>query len=157
MNIFIIYATNSGGTQVAGRLVRDILAAKNHRVRLEPAASAPAKAVVENDVIVLGSPSWNFDGQEGMPHQTMLEFAERCKTLEFSGKLFALYGCGDSAYTRFCGAVDWLENFVSSHGGRVAVPSLKIDGFYFSLAQNSARVEQWARGLAEALTRRMFG
>jgi sulfite reductase alpha subunit-like flavoprotein len=45
-----------------------------------------------------------------------------------SGKKVAVFGCGDSSYTHFCGAVDVIEEKAAQLGANVVMASLKIDG-----------------------------
>lgn len=151
MKVLIIYATNSGGTYVVSQLIKDTLSPK-HEVAVKKTTEVLPAETGAFDLIILGSPSWNFGGKEGQPHETMLALLNSLKTQKFSGKKFALYGCGDSSYTHFCGAVDELEQFAEEVDGRLVLPSLKIDGFYFDLEKNVAAVKAWATKLEGKLT-----
>jgi flavodoxin len=102
------------------------------------------------DLVVLGSPSWDFEDKEGWPHEDYLPFMEQAKQKSFEGKKFAVFGLGDSSYTQFCGAVAHLEELVKAMKGALITESLKIDGFYFKQEENSEAAKTWAAGVAKA-------
>ena len=148
--IIIIYATNSGSTYLAGKIVQATLAAENSVVLKKASDTKPAE-LDQYDIVILGSPNWNFGDKEGMPHETMLQFMIESHGMAFPDKKFAVFSCGDSSYAYFCGAVEHLEKFVSGLQGILIVDSLKIDGYYFDLEKNSRLAEQWAGKLKSKL------
>ena len=150
MKILLIYATNSGSTSLAGCIIRDVLA-KKYNVVVKKTVEVDPSELEKYGAIIFGSPSWDFEGKEGQPHQTMLVLMEKLKGTNFSGKPCAVYGCGDTSYTHFCGAVDELEKFVAAEGGKLVMDSLRIDGYYFDLQKNEERVGQWAGALVNSL------
>ena len=152
MRILIIYATNSGGTYVASRIIEDILS-KKHRVTLMRAIDARFKDLKQHSVVLLGSPSWNYGGKEGQPQETMAEFMKKMKGKRLRNRRFAVFGCGDSSFTYFCGAADYMEAFAEDIGGKLILPSLRIDKFYFHLKENEALSANWARKLARQIER----
>lgn len=140
----IIYATNSGSTYLVSKRLESLLK-KKHTVRVVEAKNAIINDIANADLVIFGSPSWNFDGREGLPHQAMLACMERVKAYQFNGKACAIFGSGDTSYTYFCGAVDHLEHFVHEQGGTLLIPSLRIDGYYFDEKKAIAQVEEWAK------------
>ncbi len=48
--------------------------------------------------------------------------------LSLNGKRFAVFGCGDSSYPHFCGAVDAIEDRLNKLGATLVCDSLRIDG-----------------------------
>lgn len=151
MNILLVYATNSGGTQIAGSLVADVLKKHEFTVITKEVSDVSVADIQDKDLVIFGSPSWDFAGNEGMPHENYLSFIEKMKSQKFNDKKFAVFGLGDSSYTYFCGAVDHLEDLVKDMGGRLIIDSLKIDGFYFNQEKNSAMISDWAEKLATVL------
>ena len=147
MKILVVYATNSGGTQLASDLVNEALSKKNHEVMVKEVRETKADEFAGFDLVILASPSWDYEGLEGQPHPDFRQFIDDSKGKTFSGKKFAVLGLGDSSYTYFCGAVTHLEQFVKETGGNLAVPSLKIDGFYLDQAGNSEKIQTWADSL----------
>jgi len=67
---------------------------------------------------------------------------------DLKGKKVAVFGCGDSSYTFFCGAVDALQEKVEGMGGVILSDPLKIDGEPCDAAGD---IDSWAKEIAAAL------
>lgn len=150
MKIVIIYASNSGSNYQVSGIVATALK-KKHAVTVLRARDTKIEHLTNADLVILGSPSWLYLGQEGMPPEAMSECMARLSSAKFTGKPFAIFGCGESAYTNFCGAVGHLEEFVAQINGYLICPSLKIDGYFFDEIKNSATAKVWAECLLLAL------
>ena len=151
MNILIVYATNSGGTQIASQSIQEVLTGKTHTVVVKQAAQTSPPELGQYDLVILGSPSWDYESQEGLPHADFIDLIKKCQGTAFEGKKFAVFGLGDSSYTHFCGAVNHLEEFVTSVKGTKSGESLKIDGFYFNQEKNTELIRSWTEGLSQTL------
>ena len=150
MDILLVYATNSGGTAQAAQMIADIVTSKGHSVIVREAKDASPDDLTAAPFIILGSPSWDYNGMEGQPLPEMADFINRCKDIQLEGKPCAVFGLGDSSYTYFCGAVTYLEAFVKRAKGTLTVPSLKVDGFYMR-PEAQEHITTWANELAEKL------
>jgi len=64
----------------------------------------------------------------------------------FKGKRFAVFGCGDSTYDYFCGAVDAIEELIKAKGGTLVMESLKIDG-----DPEAEEIREWTESVAAAI------
>lgn len=151
MKTLLAYATYSSGTQTASLAVAEELTKQGHTVERKNIHDITPDELNQYDLIILASPSWLNDGKEGQPHEYFLHFIETMQGKELPGKLFAIFGLGDTAYMNFCGAVDHLEAFVKSVKGKLVIESLRIDGFYYSQAHNTDLLKSWAHKLAQAL------
>jgi flavodoxin I len=151
MNIILVYATNSGATMTAATTVNDVLTKKGHLVTMKEARMTTPEDFKTPQVVILGSPSWDFDGKEGMPHEDFLTLMEQMKNVPVNGKPFAVFGLGDSTFSHFCGAVQHLEEFVSSVKGKLIVPSLKVDSYFNDMDGNTDKISKWAESVAGAL------
>lgn len=150
MNILLVFATNSGTTQTVAQLVTDNLTAAGHSVTTVEARMANPENFTGPQAIILGSPSWDFDGNEGFPHEDLLSLMDKMKTSTVS-KPFAVFGLGDSSYKFYNGAVDHLEQFVSNMKGTLIIPSLKIDKYYSDVEGNNAKINAWVEDLKKQL------
>lgn len=135
---------------MAGEIIRDILA-KDFSVTMQNASETGLDDADNYDMIILGSPTWDFGGKVGMPHEMMLELLNKWKQKSFAQKRFAVYGCGDRMFVEFCAAVDYMEKFVASAGGQLAAPSLRLNNFFFDLDNNTELAKKWAEKLREKL------
>lgn len=144
MQITIIYTTNSGGTFRTAQIIKETLSA-SYDTSLVRTDDVYKEDLLQTNLIIIGSPSWDFKGKEGSPTAAMMHCMERLATMKLNNKPFVVFGCGDSTYTHFCGAVDELERFVATIGGTLLYPSLKVDGYFFNETKNAIRIQEWAR------------
>lgn len=150
MKILLAYATYSSGTDLATQIVQEILQ-KQHNVVRKDIRTVSFNELENADVILFASPSWRTRKGDGQPHEFFLDYIDSMQGKSLPEKRFAIVGLGDSAYTHFCGAVDVLESFVSQLGGNLLIPSLRIDGFYFSQQKNEDHIRDWTHSLQSAL------
>lgn len=155
MTILVAYATNSSGTLTASKIVADLLSNAGHAVTHLDIRAVEPLHLANYDIIILGSPSWDYKAAsgrlEGMPHEFFRNFIQKAHGITFPEKKFAIFGLGDTAYINFCGAADRLESFVKSLMGVLVIPSLRIDGFYFDQMNNEKRVADWTNQLVAIL------
>ncbi len=143
MDTLLIYATNSGGTAQAAQMIANTLTSKGHVVTVKEAKDAVPADITAAPFVILGSPSWDYNGMDGQPLPEMVELIDRCKDIQLEGKPCAVFGLGDSNYTYFCGAVTYLEAFIKRAKGILVLPSLKVDGFYMR-PEAGEHITKWA-------------
>lgn len=151
MRCLIAYATNSGGTYLAGQYIRDVLQEHGHEVVIKKAREVQAREVAELDVLIIGSPSWYVNDTEGQPHWDVESMFERFGQRDLSHLQCAVYGLGDNSYAYFCGAVDVIEGWLSQRRGALTLSSLRVNEFYFKPEKNHTMVTEWAHKLAGRL------
>ncbi len=142
MQIAIIYTTNSGATYLVAEEIARLLK-PHHTATLVRAEDATTAHITENDLIIMGSPSWDSPSKEGSPTPPMLDLLKRLGTIDLNNKPCAVFGCGDHSYTHFCGAVDDLELFVQNHHGQLCVPPLKIDHYFGDEQAAKKHISEW--------------
>lgn len=146
MNILLIYATYSGSTGEAVGLVTAELTKTGHTITTKSPLEATLTDCTTADFLLLASPSWDYEGKDGQPHEDFMPFLKTLEQVQLTGKPYAVLGLGDSAYQHFCGAVDILEEFMNARGATKATDSLRIDK-YFSSHDNPTKVTDWAKNL----------
>lgn len=151
MNLLITYASNSGGTHLTAQQIGKTLSSKDTKITIKKARDVKVSDFDKNDVILIGSPSWLTEGEQGKPHETIVDLIKRLEKHDISGKSFALFGCGDSSYIHFCGAVDELDEFVKQKNGKKLIDPLKIDGYFFDLEKNIKIIDTWINKLTQNL------
>jgi flavodoxin I len=149
MKILLAYASNSGGTFLSGKIIKEVLGEK-HSVEMKKIENTGPSEFQQYDLVIFGSPSWDFGENQGQPHETFLKFIALNKNLDLNKKRFAVYGCGDTSYTYFCGAVDNLEKFIKESNGELIIKPLKINGYFFNLEENNKLVRDWAQKVLKA-------
>jgi len=148
MNVLIAYATYSGGTQAACEFLSQTLTSAGHQVTMKTISELNFEDTVTYDLRVFASPSWDYEGKEGQPHQDFVAFVGKSVGKNFGGKSCAVLGLGDSSYAHFCGAVPIIEEFIKAAGGTLKTESLKIDGYLFNMDGNNAKISEWAKKLS---------
>ena len=146
MDILLVYATNSGGTAQAAQMIAETLTSKGHTVTVKDAKDTKPDDITAAPCIILGSPSWDYNGMEGQPLPEIVDLIDRCKDIQLEGKPCAVFGLGDHSYTYFCGAVTYLEAFIKRAKGTLVLPSLKVDGFYMR-PEAGEQITKWAEEL----------
>ncbi len=152
MNILLLYATNSGGTQQASQMVASMLQEKGHTVTVKNPKESNVDEVTSAGFVLFASPSWDYQDKEGQPHEDFVPLLESLSGKTLEGKPFAILGLGDTSYAHFCGAVDEFEKIVQNLKGKLIVPSLKIDGYYLHMDENNQLVKDWTNQLINALS-----
>ncbi|MBI3385088.1 flavodoxin domain-containing protein [Candidatus Gottesmanbacteria bacterium] len=155
MNIIVLYATNSGGTFMAAQTVADVLKKAGNQVDLKNVNEADQNGLAKYDLVAIGSPSYDYNGKEGQPHEEMVNFLNKLAKETIENKKFAVFGLGDSSYIEFCGAVKEIEKKITELGGKLVTDSLKIDGFFFQQDQNTQKINEWAKNLTPNLEKNL--
>lgn len=151
MKILIVFATNSGNTFMVGHLIQKALEQKNHQVKMRNATYVTSDEIHDHDVLLLGSSSWDWQGDEGRPLRSMIELMENLESEDLDSKPVAIFGCGDTDYTHFCGAVDHIAEFAKQKNSRILIDPLKVDEFYLDIKAKAPDIESWADSLASKL------
>jgi flavodoxin I len=146
----IIFASTSGHTEYVVEALIDSLRSITPGWEIEQtmAVKAQPQDLLNGDVLLLASATWNTEGIEGQlnPHMWVLLY-DKAKTLDLAGKPCACIGLGDHRYFYTARAADHLQHYVKAHHGRLIVPTLKIiDEPY---GQEEA-VRVWSKQLVDA-------
>ena len=126
-NILIAYGSTTGSTETLAEEISDKLEAASHEVNLTNVTDIEADELNDDyDIYLLGSSTWGdaeIEFQEDME-----EFYDDMDGMDLSGKKFAVFGCGDTSFPHFCGAVDVLEEKIKELGGVLLNNGLKVEG-----------------------------
>jgi flavodoxin len=125
---------------------------RGHSTEIMLARDVKSDNIKNADLVILASPSWDYSGQQGMPHEDYETFSKNIGADTFPGKKFAIMGLGDMNYTYFCGAVGHIEEMVAKLQGELVTESLKLDQFYIYEQENTVKIKQWAAQLAKTLS-----
>ena len=140
----IIYGSTTGNTETTAQTIAGILADQNVEATIKDVTSAgTADLDGDYDLYLLGSSTWGDDEIE--LQEDFAEFYEGMAGLNLSDKKMAVFGCGDSSYTHFCGAVDAIEQRADELGAVLVVSGLKIDGDPDDAEQD---ILDWAQSVA---------
>ncbi|MGE4505919.1 MAG: flavodoxin [Desulfovibrionaceae bacterium] len=123
----IVYGSTTGNTETAADYIATTLGNEGIETTLLDASDAAASGLGEGyDLVLLGSSTWGDDEVE--LQDDFVPLYEDLEQADLKGRKVAVFGCGDSSYPHFCGAVDAIEQKVSAMGADLVAESLKIDG-----------------------------
>jgi len=123
----IVYGSTTGNTESVSDDIAKILERNGHSVEVRNAADVHVEGMAEGfDSVFLGCSTWGDEDVE-LQDDFIPVFDELDKA-GLGGKNVAVFGCGDSSYEHFCGAVDAIEQKAEELGAVLVGDSLKIDG-----------------------------
>lgn len=123
----IIFGSTTGNTEAVAESIAETLASKGLEVDLKNVSDADVDELRDNtDLVILGASTWGHDEIEFQ--EDFEPFYDQMNGVKMPGGRVALFGCGDSSYEYFCGAVDLLEERVEDMGAEQIVEALRIDG-----------------------------
>lgn len=150
-SLHLIYASTSGHTEYVVGVVVDVLKKEKPdlAVEVQQAEKVTADDVLRGDVLLLASGSWNTGGSEGQLNPHMHELLRaRAKDIDLKGKSVLCIGLGDARYHFTARALTLLEEYVTSHGGKLLSPSLKVINEPYGQEET---IEQWAKQILSVL------
>lgn len=119
----VVYGSNTGNTEIlAGALTEELKA--RYDVTTRNVIDITPKEVLDYDLIVLGSSTWN----EGELQDDFQDFYDDMDQLDLTGKRVAVFGPGDSSWEEYCRAVDILEEKSSQLKANLVTSGFKWDG-----------------------------
>ena len=124
----IIYGSSTGNTESVAETIEEYLSGHDYEVTVKNVADVTIKALEDPyDLYLLGCSTW---GEEEIELQEDFEdfYEDMSGSLSLADKKMAVFGCGDSSYLYFCGAVDVIEERAENLGVQILCKSLKIDG-----------------------------
>lgn len=123
----IIYGSTTGNTEMVANRIGEVMKGKGVSVTVKNVTDAKISELGNGyEITVLGASTW---GEDEIEFQEDFEpFFQEIDSAELKGKKVALFGCGDSSYEYFCGAVDEMEEKMDKLEANVVNVSLRIDG-----------------------------
>ncbi|TSC80365.1 MAG: hypothetical protein G01um101425_19 [Candidatus Peregrinibacteria bacterium Gr01-1014_25] len=145
----IIYASTSGHTEYVVERLRDFLKTQKVECALLKAERAKPEDLLQGDVLVLASGTWNTGGIEGQLNPHMHDFVHgRAARVDLAKRRVAIIALGDDRYFYTGRAGEHLRHFVQTHGGSVIEPALTIINEPYG---QEKKVEEWGKALLASL------
>ena len=146
-NALIVFGSTTGNTESTAHTIAKAMAAQNIDTTVKDVTSIEKSEFGDPyDLFVLGSSTWGDDEIE--LQEDFAEFYENMDGLDLNGKKIAVFGCGDSSYTHFCGAVDAIEEKAGNLGAELVASGLRIDG---DPEDAEDEIVEWAQSVASAV------
>ena len=146
-NVLIVYGSTTGNTETVANGVAGMIKGAGHDVTLLDAGKAqPAGLCAGRDCVLFGCSTWGDDTIE--LQDDFVSLFDAFDTIGASDVKTASFGCGDSSYTYYCGAVDAINEKLETLGAKMVAPGLKIDG---DPGDAGDEIESWTRQVLAAL------
>jgi flavodoxin short chain len=141
----IVYGSTTGNTETAAEYIAEVFAEKEFEVELKNVTDASVDELNNGyDIVLFGCSTWGEDEIE--LQDDFIPLYESLEEADLKNKKVSVFGCGDSDYTYFCGAVDAIEEKLEKMGAVIVGDSLKIDG-----DPARAAITEWAKEIAEKI------
>lgn len=145
----IVYGSTTGNTEAVAEQIGKILHDTGMGVTVKNVTDTRVEELGAGyDLTVLGSSTWG-DGDIEF-QEDFAPFFDELDSASLKGKKVAVFGCGDSSYEHFCGAVDMLEEKMHNLGANLLNEPLRIDGYPEDAAPD---IIAWSREITEKLQR----
>ncbi|MDR3176740.1 MAG: flavodoxin [Desulfovibrio sp.] len=146
-NVLIVYGSTTGNTSSTATDIAAELRGGGHAVTLLDAADAGADNLCRGyDCVLFGCSTWGDADVE--LQDDFIPLFEAFDRIGAMGCKTGCFGCGDSSYTHFCGAVDAISQRLEELGSINIAENLKIDG---DPGDASDDIAAWAKSVAAAL------
>ncbi|EUJ44505.1 flavodoxin [Paenilisteria rocourtiae] len=143
--VMIVYASMTGNTEEIADILGEELEKYDIEVDIEECISVEPDKLLEYDGALIGG--YTYDDGE-LPDE-FVDFYEDMSDVDFSGKVCASFGSGDTFYDEFCLTVDLVEKRLKEQGATVPVEGLKVD--LDPDEDDVVRAEAYAKTFADAL------
>lgn len=143
-NALVLFGSTTGNTESVAEYVAETLKNQGLAVDLKNAADVSADGLAEGyDLVLFGCSTWGDDEIELQEHFEPIY--DELEKAGLDGRKVAVFGCGDSSYTHFCGAVDAIAEKAEQCGAKVVGLTLKIDG-----DPDKAEAVSWAKDVLQS-------
>jgi len=123
----IVYGSTTGNTEGVAELMGKFMLKRGIDVTVKNVADTGVSELGgQYELTMLGSSTWGDDDIEFQEDFAL--FYDELDSADLKGKKVAIFGCGDSSYDHFCGAVDLLEEKMLNLGAHLLNEPLRIDG-----------------------------
>lgn len=140
----IVYGSTTGNTEMVANRIGEVLSGKGITVIVKDVTDTKVSELGNGyDLTLLGASTWGDDEVEFQ--EDFDPFYQEMDSADLSEKKVALFGCGDSSYEYFCGAVDELEEKMDKLQANVVNISLRIDGDPDDV---DSEIVEWAEDVA---------
>lgn len=145
--ILMIYASQSGNTEIITDILADNLRLLNQEVVIKSFDFdvIDMKSLAEYDAVLVGTYTWD-DGE--LPYEVE-DFYIDIADVDITGITFGVYGSADSCYDTYGLAIDLLGERINNQGGNIIEDRLKID--ILPNKHDKKRCEEFARKIVEEI------
>lgn len=123
--VLILYISTTGNTEIMAETIAGYLEYKNHDVVIKTFDFDPidVEELLDYDLVLIGTHS-SDDGQ--IPFEAE-DFYDELDEVDLTGRLFGVFGSGDTAYDVFCESIELMADKLEFIGAKLVPERLKVD------------------------------
>jgi flavodoxin I len=142
-SLLILYGSFTGNTQMVAEAVQPVLAEAFPalRIDLKNVRDTSPEGLAGYDAVIFGASTWDHGQADADTDEFLANLAAAAPNL--SGKIFALFGLGDSSYPDFCDAIRLMKETLEPLHATIYPDSFTIDGYPED--QAIAGLTEWAK------------
>lgn len=145
--IVIVYGSTTGNTEWVAEEIGKQLVTAGHQVEIKGAGKVSADGLCQGqDMVLFGCSTWGMDELE--LQEDFIPLFESFDKIGAEGIKTGIFGCGDTDYTYYCGAVDAITDKLKEMGSEVVGGKLKING---DPAEAKDDIQAWTSTIISAL------
>ncbi|MFD1607303.1 flavodoxin [Oceanobacillus luteolus] len=148
-NVLILYISMTGNTEMMAEAIAGYLEYKDHLVDIKTFDFDPidVEELLDYDVVFIGTHS-SDDGE--IPFEAE-DFYEELDEADIGGRVFGVFGSGDTAYDEFCLSVDLMGDKLVHLGANVVPERMKVD--LTPSNEDIERIEQFAESALQMVNK----
>lgn len=129
-SVGIFFGSDTGNTEAVAKMIEKQLGSKLVQVR--DIAKSSKEDIDNFDLLLFGIPTWYY----GEAQCDWDDFFPELEAIDFSGKLVAMFGCGDQEdYAEyFCDAMGTLRDIVEARGATI-LGYWPVEGYEFEASK----------------------
>lgn len=120
----IVYASLTGNTEETADLIAESLERHGIEVDIQECTQATPHDFHNYDICLVGSYTYGTDAD--LPDE-IVDFYEELADEDLTGKIYGVFGSGDTFYDKFCQAVDDFEAQFEKTGATKGAVGVKVD------------------------------
>lgn len=120
----IVYASMTGNTKTGSDIIEDKLKELGVEVQAKNCTEAKPEDFSDVDICVVGTYTYGEDAD--LPDE-IIDFYEGLAQVNLKGKVFGVFGSGDTYYDKYCKSVDDFEEQFLKTGATKGSESVKFD------------------------------
>ncbi|MFT8229770.1 MAG: flavodoxin FldA [Enterobacterales bacterium] len=130
-DIGVFFGSDTGNTENIAKNIQKNIGEKH--IDIYDISQSNSEDIKKYNKLIFGIPTWYY----GEAQCDWDDFVPVLKTINFTNKLIAIFGCGDQEdYAEyFCDAMYIIYNIIKINGGKI-VGFWKTDGYYFESSKS---------------------
>ena len=123
--ILMLYISTTGNTEMMAHAIAGYFEYKYHEVEIKTFDfdQIDVEELLDYDLVLIGTHS-SDDGQ--IPFEAE-DFYDELDEVDLSGRLFGVFGSGDTAYDIYCESIELMADKLIFQGAKLVPERLKVD------------------------------